>query len=157
AAAHGENTQNAMRITRLTLSPRTPCVTPEAMLRTLLALALIWLFSTAAGADEEKTFEQKALEAGDALKKHLDATAEAIDITLAGKKYTEKPNETEVDISQMVTSTEGGVVKPSTDFSVNLKLPNVERAWQLRFTSYDQEAESRDLSQQHIRTRAHDR
>jgi hypothetical protein len=83
----------------------------------------------------------------------IDATAERIDITLAGRKYTRKTNTSSVILSQYVTWTEGGMIRPSTDFNVDLRLPNLERRWQLRFASYNEEEENRNLSEQRVRTR----
>ena len=38
-----------------------------------------------------------------------------------------------------------------------MRLPNVEKRWQLRFSSYDEEEESRDLTQRRVRTRPRER
>jgi hypothetical protein len=101
----------------------------------------------------EKSFEQKALATSDAIAKRVDKVAERVDILLAGKKYTKKMNSSSINVSQVVTHTEGGKLQTSTDFGLNLRLPNLERRWQLRFTSYDEEEENRDLIQQRVRTR----
>lgn len=101
----------------------------------------------------EKSFEERALEAGDEISKGLGSTAELIDITLAGRKYTKKPNPSTLDIRQLFTWTEGGRFRPSTDFGLNLRLPNLERRWRLRFSSYDEEVESRNLTQKRVKIR----
>lgn len=106
---------------------------------------------------KEETFEQKALGVTDSLAKRVDSMAESIDIMLAGKRYTRKPNSSSANVNQFVTYREGGKVDTSTDFGINLRLPNLERRWQLRFTSYDEEEENRDLQQQRVRTRARPR
>lgn len=102
---------------------------------------------------EKRTFEQRAIDTSDAVAKRVDRVAESIDLLLAGKKYTKKPNSSSVNVNQVVSHTEGGVLDVSTDFGVNLRLPNLEKRWQLRFTSYDEEEENRDLTQQRVRTR----
>lgn len=107
--------------------------------------------------EPKKSVEQHILETGDAISQKIEKAAEKIDIILAGKKYTKKPNPSEVDIRQLTTFTEGGRLQTSTDFGVNLRLPNVEKRWQLRFTSYDQEKESRDAIQQRVRTQPRER
>jgi hypothetical protein len=104
-----------------------------------------------------KTLEQRAQEMTDAFARQIDNTAESIDIMLAGKKYTKKANTSNIRISQFVTHSEGGLTRLSTDFGLNLRLPNVERRWQLRFTSYNEEEENRDLTQQRVRTRPRER
>jgi len=93
------------------------------------------------------------LDKSDFVAKEVDAMASYIDITLAGRKYTQKPNTSSIDVSEIVTHEEGGYLKTSTDFGVNLRLPNLEKRWQLRFSSYDEEEDSRDLTQQRVRTR----
>ncbi len=100
-----------------------------------------------------KTIEDHAMATSQVITDSLDYAANTIDITLAGKKYTKKANESSLTVSQYLTSIEGGIVKTSTDFGLNLRLPNLERRWQLRFTSYDVEEENRDVSQQRVRTR----
>jgi hypothetical protein len=106
--------------------------------------------------EPEKTFEQKVLDAGGYVSGKVDKVAEHIDLTLAGKKYTKKQNPTSVNVNQYVTWTEGDI-KTSTTFGLNLRLPNLERRWQLRFSSYDEEAENRDLQQKRVRTKAPER
>ena len=104
-----------------------------------------------------KTLEQRAGEMVDILSRQIDRTADSIDIMLAGRKYTMKKNPSTVSVTEYYTHTEGGVNKISTNFGVNLRLPNVERRWQLRFSSYDEQQENRDLTQQLIHNRPTDR
>ncbi len=106
---------------------------------------------------EKRTVESKILDVGDGITKAVDATADAIDLTLAGKKYVKKRNTSSANVTQLVTWSEGGVVRKSTDFGLNLKLPNVERRWQLRFSSYDEDKENRNLTQLRVRTRPRER
>lgn len=107
--------------------------------------------------ESNKSIEQHILETGDVISEKIEKAAEKIDIILAGKKYTKKRNPSEVEIRQLTTFSEGGRLQTSTDFNVNLRLPNVEKRWQLRFSSYDQEKESRDAFQQRIRTQPRER
>ena len=100
-----------------------------------------------------RTIEQKILAVADTIAKGVDNTADYLDLTLAGQRYTDKPNTSSLDVSQMVSYIDGGEFRKSTDFGLNIKLPNVEKRWQLRFTSYDEESEERDLTQQRLRTR----
>src|SRR4051812_47737612 len=81
-----------------------------------------------------RPIEDRLLDAGDNLAVKVDKAAEALDITLAGKKYIKKPNPSSININQLVTWGEGGVIRKSTDFGFNLRLPNVERRFQLRFS-----------------------
>lgn len=99
-------------------------------------------------------FEERTREFAKFVSRNLKWSANKIDLFLAGKKYTAKPNPTSANLSQYVTYLEGGHVKTSTDFGLNMRLPNVEKRWQLRFSSYDEDKENRDLSQRRVRTQA---
>ena len=106
---------------------------------------------------EQEGFEWKVLKVWYDFSKSIEKTAEKTDLLLAGKKYTDKVNETSISLSQLVGLVEGGRERSSTDFGINLRLPNLEKRWQLRFTSYDEEEEARDLQQRRVRTRGRDR
>lgn len=120
-------------------------------MRSSLFLILSTLFGLNAQA-EDKSVEQRALEMSANISEHVEKTAEAIDIILAGKRYTNRVNETTVNVSQLLTWSEGGKISNSTDFGVNLRLPNVEKRWQVRFSNYNENEESRDLNQRTVRT-----
>lgn len=104
-----------------------------------------------------KTFEEKALNIADKISGKIERAAEKIDITLAGGKYTKKLNPTRVEVRQLVAYGEGGTLRTATDFGVDLRLPNLEKRWQLRFSSYDKNREDRDISQKRVRTRPRER
>jgi hypothetical protein len=96
--------------------------------------------------------EQRALDASSYLSQKIQAGAEYLDLALAGKKYTDDANTSQASVSQLVSLTEGGVWHNSTDIGLNLRLPNVEKHWQARFSTYDEEQEHRDMNQRIIRT-----
>jgi hypothetical protein len=81
---------------------------------------------------------------GDRVQRFVEDMSEKLDVTLAGRKYKDaKKNETKVKITQTVVYREGGRVEPRTHFTANVRLPHLERRWQLRFTSYDEDEETR--------------
>lgn len=96
--------------------------------------------------------EEKALGAQSYLSDKIQKTAEFVDLQLAGKKYTNSLNNSQVTVNQMASLQEGGVWNNSTDLGVNLRLPNLEKRWQARFSTYDEEREERDLNQRLNRT-----
>ncbi len=110
--------------------------------------------ATAAVTDETDWIEEpeKTSLAQD-ISSRVDRMADQIDMLLAGKRYTRMANESNVKVSQVVTHSEGGRTRTSTDFNLNLRLPNLEKRWAVRFTSYDEAEESRDLQQRRVRTR----
>jgi hypothetical protein len=87
------------------------------------------------------------LNAADVVESSIDKAADKLDMMLAGKRYTRRRNTSHAHISQVVTWSEGGEIKTSTDFGLNLRLPNFEDRWQARFSSYDERSESRDMRQ----------
>lgn len=102
----------------------------------------------------ERTIESRILKAGDAVQKAVEKTAERTDLLIAGRRYTRKKNKSSVTYRQIVTWQDGRGVKFPGDFGFNLKLPNLEKRWQLRFSSYDEEADRRNLQEQRVRTTA---
>lgn len=90
---------------------------------------------------------ESMLDAADLVERGIDKTADKIDMLLAGKRYTRRRNNSHANVSQVVTWSEGGRIKSSTDFGLNLRLPNFEDRWQARFSSYDERRESRDMRQ----------
>jgi hypothetical protein len=121
--------------------------------RVLLFLFLPALCTASHAEEEQKSFEQRALETGDRIQQRIKKTAESIDITLAGKKYTKKVNPSQLEIRYLTSWSEGGKFSSSPDFGLDLRLPNVEKRWQLRFSSYDEEQESHDVTNERISTR----
>lgn len=100
---------------------------------------------------------KKAVDVSDKIADKVDAAANRIDLFLAGKKYTDKKNETQLELIQRVIWSEGGNIRTSTDAGLNLRLPNLEKRWQLRFSSYDEEEESRDFRRRRLGTAPEER
>ena len=101
--------------------------------------------------ENKKTTEQSLIDADIAISQWFDGVAEGLDIFLAGQKRTNKINKTRVAIENSTFSSEGGGIKNSTNLDVNLRLPNLEEYWQLKFTSYDENEEKRELPNRYLR------
>jgi len=129
-----------------------------AILNILITLVCLAVLPPRALAEQPPTTRQKMVKAadkaGDRVARAIDSTATRIDLYLAGRKYTRKKNTSSISIKQLMVATEGGNQTHSTSFGINLRLPNLEKRFQVRFSSYDEEAESRDLRQRRFRTRA---
>lgn len=102
--------------------------------------------------DESGRLLMAVAEVAQGIEDGVDYTAERIDVMLAGKRYTREANESNASLTQFISYTEGGLIKNSTDFGVNLRLPNLEKKWQLRFSSFDEREEERRTSQRYVRT-----
>lgn len=101
-------------------------------------------------------FEQTFINDNITISRWFDGMAEGIDLFLAGKKLTEKRNETSVTLGSSFFYTERDKYSDSTSFNINLRLPNVEEYWQLKFTSYD-ESEERGVQEKYLRQTARPR
>lgn len=96
-------------------------------------------------------FEKELIQSNIDLSEGLDSFAEGLDIFLTGRKVTKAQNKTNVVISNSTYHSEGQSVKNSTHLDVNLRLPNLEEYWQLRFTSYDENEEDRGVEKTYFR------
>ncbi|MEQ1877707.1 MAG: hypothetical protein ABL958_13770, partial [Bdellovibrionia bacterium] len=87
----------------------------------------------------------------------FDDVAEGLDLFLVGRRLTRRPNETYVKIenSTFLKDTKG----PNNVSSLvaNVRLPNFEKYWQLKFTSYDDTREQRSSSNNYIRNAPRER
>lgn len=118
-------------------------------IRSSLFLACVLILGPFTSAD---VIEKKARQVSEKVQDEVQDLAEKIDLLLAGKKYSAEVNTTRVNLSQLVSYTEGGKFVKSTDLGVNLRLPNTEKRWQARFSTYDEEAERRNMQERRVRT-----
>ena len=90
---------------------------------------------------QAQSVEQELIKSNIVVSEWLDSIAEGIDLFLTNKKFSKKPNETRVRIENSSISNESEGVVNSTALNVQLRLPNVEEYFQLKFTSYDEQEE----------------
>ncbi|CAN5667850.1 hypothetical protein BH10BDE1_BH10BDE1_15990 [soil metagenome] len=107
----------------------------------------------AAEGSASQTWEQRAIDGNIIISRFFDGVAEYVDLLLAGKRITRQRNETSVRIENSSVWKEGFGYTNSTAFNLNLRLPNVEEYWNLKFTSYDEEAEKRSTQNAQYRQR----
>ncbi|MGZ3798772.1 MAG: hypothetical protein ACXVCR_03230 [Bdellovibrio sp.] len=98
----------------------------------------------------EETWEQYLIRKNIEVSEWFDSKAVGLDLFLAGKRYTKKPNETSATLELDGYYSSAEAFKSSADFNVDLRLPNVEEYWQLTFTSYD-ENEDRRIRDRYLR------
>jgi hypothetical protein len=91
----------------------------------------------------EDSIEQSLIRGNIAISNWFDGVADNIDLYLAGKRMIKRKNGTSVRIENRTNSTEGQKVKNDIGLNVNLRLPNVEEYWQVKFTTYDELSEKR--------------
>ena len=100
---------------------------------------------------EEQTWEQWFIHSNIAVSKWFDGAAEGLDIFLVGKKLTTKRQDSFMRIENATSSSEGIRPVNSTSFVVNPRLPNLEEYWHLKFTTYDEQQESRNAKNDYLR------
>lgn len=101
--------------------------------------------------EENETVEQKFIDSNIAISNWLDGAAEGLDLFLVGKKLTNAKNETAVRIENSTYTMEGANLTNATSLNVNLRLPNLEEYWQLKFTTYDETEERRSVKSGYLR------
>lgn len=73
----------------------------------------------------------------------FDGVANGLDLFLVGENLTTRKNETRLKIDNYTIANQGDRTKNSTSVNLDLRLPNVEEYWQLKFTSYDEGEQKR--------------
>ena len=102
----------------------------------------------------QKQWEKKFIESNILISEWFDGVAEGLDLFLVGKKMTNRKNETNVKIENSTFNREGEPSENSTSVGINLRLPNLEEYWQLKFTSYDEQQERRTVRNNYARQTA---
>lgn len=83
--------------------------------------------------------ERQMLDTNVAVSEWLNGIAQDIDLFLAGKKITNKKNETNFRIEYTTFSSEGKGLNNAVGFNMDVRLPNVEEYWNLKFNTYDEQ------------------
>jgi hypothetical protein len=121
-----------------------------------ITLALITTIVTAipalAVSAKEEPLDQKLIDNDILLRKKLDNIANGVDLALAGKKLVSTPNRTQITIRNQVYDPEGGPFQYKPHFDLRLNLPNVEKEWLLKFSTYDENQESRGINRDRLKT-----
>lgn len=89
----------------------------------------------------EPTLEQTLIQSNIEISEGIDRFAEKIDLYLIGKKITSDKNETRIFIESQATTVEEQEPDYNTNIGGELKLPNFEKHWQLKFSSRDKSEE----------------
>ncbi|MNL11178.1 hypothetical protein D3C87_1320050 [compost metagenome] len=99
----------------------------------------------------ETDWEEALIQGNINISNWFDSFADGLDLFLVGKRVTERRNETQIEIENSAVITEKEDFENSVNFGINLRLPNVEEYWNVKFTSYDEQEEGRDLKNAYLR------
>ncbi|MFZ4405036.1 MAG: hypothetical protein ACOYOK_13110 [Pseudobdellovibrionaceae bacterium] len=115
---------------------------PQAKVQKNIAPAPVVVAASA----QDQSIEKSLIDGNIAISEWFDGVAEGIDVFLVGgKKISQRKNETHVVLGNTTSYDESsGSVHNSNSLNVNLRLPNLEDYWQLKFTSYDEAEERRN-------------
>ncbi len=123
----------------------------EKLLPTLV-FAACGLFSPYVMAEPERgEWEKWFIKSNIAVSEWFDGVAEGLDLFLAGRKLTNRPNESFLKIENSTHSSEGQEVTNSTGLIVSPRLPNLEEFWHLKFSTYDEQEERRNAKSDYLR------
>lgn len=100
---------------------------------------------------KEETLEQKFINSNIAISKWFDSLAEGIDLFLVGEQLQKGRNETNVKVENSTYSVEGKNLTNQTSFIINPRLPNLEKYWNLKFTTYDEQNDERSAEKHLLR------
>lgn len=105
--------------------------------------SLCWSADDQKTADEAFNWERAFIRSNMYISQMFDHAAEKIDLFLSGSDKPTKRNTTSVRIENIIESSEGVPVSSVVHFNINLRLPNLEEYWQLKFSTYDEVEEQR--------------
>lgn len=100
---------------------------------------------------DEDTWEDQFIYSNIAISDWFDGVADGLDMFLVGKRVSNKPNASSVRVENTTVSREGEQVTNNTSLGVALRLPNVEEYWSLKFSSYDEQEERRNIKGQYLK------
>lgn len=125
------------------------------MLHSVLKIFIIILFfPILSSAQEKKSFrklEKRLIQGNIVIAEWFDGVAEGIDLFLVGRRMTSRKNETNLKIENLTFNRENEPSENVTSIDLNLRLPNLEEYWQLKFTSYDEQQERRSVRNNYAR------
>ena len=101
--------------------------------------------------EKELTLEQKLIDSNIAVSKWFESMAEGIDLFLVDKQIQTGRNQTNVKIENSTYSVEGQNLTNETSLIINPRFPNLEKYWNLKFTTYDEQEDGRGASKTYLR------
>lgn len=108
-------------------------------------LVLLNLFLFLVGSAGAQSLDEKVIKENKEISLRIDELARSLDGLLSNRR-AEGINKTSISLIGFVDSREGEVIDEKGHVQVNLRLPELEEKWKLRFSSYDQEDEFEGLA-----------
>ena len=105
---------------------------------------------------KNESFEQKFIQSNKAISNWFYSLAEGIDLFLVGKQLQSERNQTNVKIEYSTYSGEGKEASNQTVLVINPRFPNLEKYWNLKFTTYDEQEDERGAENNLLRQTPHE-
>ncbi len=141
-------------------------VFPQCPTKITNRYGLIWILclnlsvglqAGAATTSQERNWEQALIEGNISVSEWFDSFADGLDLFLVGKRVSKRSNETRMTIISSAAITEKEDLTQSFNFGLNLQLPNVEEYWHIKFSSYDELEDQRNLKNAYLQQTARTR
>lgn len=84
------------------------------------------------------------------LSKEVDSIAQEIDFFLSGEKKISKNNSSTLVLSNRFDWIEGGETELKSHFDIDFRLPNLEKKWKLKLSSYDDAEAGRGIEKNRV-------
>ncbi len=102
--------------------------------------------------DDDETFTHMIVRKDIQISNNIDEAAKKIDVALSGEQVAKKPNLTHIVVRQRLDYEVGGNSSYNPYLDLRLSLPNLEKKWALKFTSYDQDQVDRGINRNRLQT-----
>lgn len=99
------------------------------------------------GADSDTTFIDDLVATNRVLSKMIDDAADEIDAYVANQRTVSEPNQSRLVLYNRFLISEGGKREYFPRIGAKLHLPNLQEKLQVRFTTYDEDAEERGINE----------
>lgn len=119
------------------------------MKKALITTAIFVLMPVIAKA-EMSPLETSLIEDNKAVTRFFESTAQGLDLFLVGKDVSTVPNKTHLVLENSTYLQNDTAARNQSNVNVQLNLPNFEEYWQLKFSSYDEEEQKRNVEQGYI-------
>lgn len=122
-----------------------------ALALAFLALSVSCPARAEAPVEKDNTWEKIFIQDNIMISRFFDGVADGLDLFLAGKRLTSRRNETSVRIDNSTYIDDGKGITNQTGVGVNLRLPNLEEYWKVKFSNYDEREGNRGVRQSYLR------
>jgi hypothetical protein len=117
---------------------------------------MVWTLAVGGVAEDQpkydpRALEKKFIEADIKVSEKIDNAADKIDVFLTGRRLSRQRNATSVRIENSTFLKQNKDPNNETNIIAIVRLPNLEEYWQLKFSTYDEPKEHRQVTNEYVR------